>query len=136
VQELGVNMNSLFGDRAYNEDEVFVLRVNDRRRMETGHRRAGNHIVLEQLVPFGPQYLLQINMHIVEPGGGSLDFISHKGQEFGLVIEGCIELHVEDNIVQLDVGDVFYFNSERGHRYSNVGEVTARVLWVNTPPTF
>jgi transcriptional regulator with XRE-family HTH domain len=136
VQELGVNMNSLFGDRAYDANEVFVLRANERQRMETGHRRAGNHIVLEQLVPSGPQYLLQINMHIVEPGGGSPDFISHKGQEFGLVIEGRIELHVEENVVQLGVGDVFYFNSERGHRYQNAGEATARVLWVNTPPTF
>lgn len=136
VQELGINMNSLFGDSAYDENEVFVLRAGDRQRIETGHRRAGNHIVLEQLVPSGPQYLLQINMHIVEPGGGGPDFISHKGQEFGLVMEGSIELHVEENIVQLDVGDVFYFNSERGHRYLNSGETTARVLWVNTPPTF
>lgn len=136
VQELGVNMNALFGDSAYNENEVFVLRAGDRQRIETGHRRAGNHIVLEQLVPSGPQYLLQINMHIVERGGGSTDFISHKGQEFGLVIEGRIELHVEDNVILLESGDVFYFNSELGHRYQNAGDVKARVLWVNTPPTF
>lgn len=136
VQELGVNMNALFGDSAYDENEVFVLRAAERQRMETGHRRAGNHIVLEQLVPSGPQYLLQVNMHIVEPGGGSTDFISHKGQEFGLIVEGRIELRVEENVILLDVGDVFYFNSELGHRYQNAGDVTARVLWVNTPPTF
>jgi len=136
VQELGINMNSLFGDRDYDENEVFVLRSHERPRIETGHRRAGDHIVLEQLVPSGPQYLLQINIHIVEAGGGSRDFISHKGQEFGMVLEGRLELHVEKNIVTLEAGDVFYFNSELGHRYENPGEATARVLWVNTPPTF
>ncbi|TIN70587.1 MAG: cupin domain-containing protein, partial [Mesorhizobium sp.] len=33
-------------------------------------------------------------------------------------------------------GDAFYFNSELGHGYRNIGSTTVRILWVNTPPTF
>jgi transcriptional regulator with XRE-family HTH domain len=136
VQELGINMNALFGNDQHDGSEVFVLRHHDRRQIETGHRRAGNRIVLEQLVPSAPHYLLQVNIHVIDPGGGSPDFIRHKGQEFGLVLEGRIELQVEKNVVTLGTGDVFYFDSELGHRYQNVGDATAKVLWVNTPPTF
>jgi transcriptional regulator with XRE-family HTH domain len=136
VQALGINMNAMFGTLQHDASEVFVLRRNDRQRMETGHRRSGNHVVLEQLVPSGPEYLLQINIHVIEVGGGSLELISHKGQEFGYVLEGSLELLVETNVVALEAGDAFYFNSELGHGYRNTGSATVRILWVNTPPTF
>lgn len=136
VQALGINMNAMFGTLQHNASEVFVLRHNERPHMETGHRRSGNHVVLEQLVPSGPEYLLQINVHVIEGGGGSPELISHKGQEFGYVLEGSVELLVEANVVALEAGDVFYFNSELGHGYRNIGSTTVRILWVNTPPTF
>jgi mannose-6-phosphate isomerase-like protein (cupin superfamily) len=36
----------------------------------------------------------------------------------------------------LGEGDSFTFRSERAHGYRNVGPGRARILFVNTPPTF
>jgi transcriptional regulator with XRE-family HTH domain len=33
-------------------------------------------------------------------------------------------------------GDSFHFRSQRAHSYRNVGKKKARILWLNTPPTF
>jgi transcriptional regulator with XRE-family HTH domain len=136
VAALDLNINSLFAELEHSPQDVFVMRGPDRPRLTTGHRRSGDRVVLEQLVPSGPQYMLQINIHLVEPGGGSREPISHPGQEFGLVLSGELVLVVNGNNIALREGDSFFFDSSLGHSYSNPGDRDTRVLWVNTPPTF
>ena len=75
-------------------------------------------------------------MNVVEPGGASEDLIRHNGQEFGLVLEGELQLIVADETYEIRVGDAFSFDSDRPHGYRNLGKVTTRILWINTPPTF
>ena len=41
-----------------------------------------------------------------------------------------------DTTHHLKAGDSFFFRSELPHSYRNPGDIEARVLWVNTPPTF
>ena len=52
------------------------------------------------------------------------------------MLEGRLELVVDGVSYTLFPGDAFSFRSELAHSYSNSGAVTARILWVNTPPTF
>ncbi|UHD46418.1 cupin domain-containing protein [Aureimonas altamirensis] len=54
----------------------------------------------------------------------------------GLLLEGVIDLHVGDKTYRLEAGDSFAFASEIPHAYNNPGKESARILWVNTPPTF
>ena len=93
-------------------------------------------IRLEKLMPSSPGNLLQANVHVVSPGGGSKEQISHRGQEFGYVLEGSLQLIVCDEIYEINAGDAFSFNSSLPHCYQNVGDISARIVWVNTPPTF
>lgn len=93
-------------------------------------------IALERLAPTEENALLEANIHIVESGAESDGAISHEGEELGLVIEGCVELQVDDETLFLQAGDSFWFASNRKHRYRNPGRTTARIVWVNTPPTF
>jgi transcriptional regulator with XRE-family HTH domain len=136
VEVLGININSLLSEVCDPENPVFVMRRNERPKLVTGHRRAGNRVVLEQLVPSGPQYFMQVNVHVISKGGGSNEPISHRGQEFGYVLSGALELSVNGNRVELSEGDSFYFDSSLGHSYRNIGNSQAKVVWVNTPPTF
>lgn len=136
VQALDININSLLTDVSGSDTPVFVMRRSERQKLVTGHRRAGNRVVLEQLVPSGPQYFMQINVHVIGKGGGSDEPISHRGQEFGYVLSGTLQLTVNGNCIELNEGDSFYFDSSLSHSYRNVGKSQARVLWVNTPPTF
>lgn len=136
VQALDTNMSALFAEPFEGEDALTVVRAGERPRLETGHVRAGNNVVLERLVPHRPDQLLQINIHVIPSKGGSPDFISHGGQEFGFVLSGGFTLIVDGHERQLSEGDAFYFDSSLPHGYRNEGEREARVLWVNTPPTF
>ena len=45
-------------------------------------------------------------------------------------------LHVAGRRYRMGEGDSFHFRSERAHSYRNVGKKKARILWLNTPPTF
>ncbi|MEL6337206.1 MAG: cupin domain-containing protein, partial [Pseudomonadota bacterium] len=73
---------------------------------------------------------------IVAAGGRSDGVISHLGEEVGFLLEGELELEVDGQRYQLRPGDSFYFSSDRPHGYRNLSSTEARVLWVNTPPTF
>ena len=99
-----------------------------------GHEGVGTSF--EKLIPSGPDNLLQANVHVVAPGGGSEELISLRGQEFGFVLEGQLELLVGDEVYWVSEGDAFCFNSELPHGYRNKGEAPARIIWVNTLPTF
>ena len=79
--------------------------------------------------PLRPQCLRTLQGH----SGGVL---RHDGEECGYVLEGCLELVVDNETHILNPGDSFFFNSDRPHSYRNPGKVTTRVIWINTPPTY
>ena len=128
VAALGINMAYLFGEATpcsvFREGERPVIQLK------------GQLVKLERLVPDAPDRLLQANIHVVEAGGSSQGRISHEGEEMGYVLEGSIELTVDNDTFQLSAGDSFVFRSEQEHFYRNVRDEPARLLWVNTPVTF
>jgi transcriptional regulator with XRE-family HTH domain len=93
-------------------------------------------VMLERLVPHGQGHLLQGNVHIVAPGGGSMGPMRHDGDEVGYVLEGRLELVIGETPHELGPGDSFAFPSQLPHTYRNPGTQLTRVIWINTPPTF
>ncbi|WP_185984663.1 cupin domain-containing protein [Aureimonas mangrovi] len=136
VGVLGINVSHLFDAADVGDDPVYVVRVENRPRIQTAVRPNTSGVILEQVAPLGPQSLLQVNIHVVAPEGGGHEAISHSGEEMGLVLDGAIDLQVGERTYHLKAGDSFAFASELPHAYNNPGRETARVLWVNTPPTF
>ena len=63
------------------------------------------------------------------------DFLSHSGEEGGIIVEGELELTVAGNTWTLGVGDGYYFDSRLPHRFRNSGDVAARLVSANTPPS-
>ena len=133
AEALSVNMAALFEDGATSD---VVQRAGERPRIADASLRRGDGITLERLIPPGPKVTLQADIHIIAIGGASDGLIFHNGEEIGYVLEGRIELVVDGRSWALDVGDSFHFRSELPHGYRNVGTGVARILWVNTPPTF
>jgi transcriptional regulator with XRE-family HTH domain len=130
---LGTNVGVLFS--AGSEGAQIVSRAGERPVIVTDQLRSGKGVQLERLIPYSREYLLQSNIHLIAPGGRT-DAISHAGEEIGYVLEGEIELTINGNRYSAKTGDSFHFRSELPHAYRNVGTKPARVLWVNTPPTF
>ena len=93
-------------------------------------------IEAEIIVPYVRGRLLEGFVFIMEPGGHSGGVLRHDGEECGYVLEGCLELVVDNETHILNPGNSFFFNSDRPHSYRNPGKVTTRVIWINTPPTY
>ena len=53
----------------------------------------------------------------------------HEGREYGLVLDGRLEVQVEDGRASLGPGDSLAFDSTRPHRIFNTGDEPARALW-------
>ncbi len=102
----------------------------------TDQLRVGKGIKLERLIPYSHGFLLQGNIHHIDTGGRSDGNIVHSGEEVGYVLEGEIELTVNGRRYRAKTGDSFHFRSELPHGYCNVGVTPARIIWINTPPTF
>lgn len=130
---LGMAISALFSKP---EAPRVVYRNNERPQLRVPAKTRGGGVIIERLIPHTPEHILECNIHIVAPGDGSEGSIGHEGEEVGYVLEGQLELVVEDETYTLYPGDAFTFRSERPHSYVNVGNTAARILWTNTPPTF
>ncbi len=95
--------------------------------------RGGSGVSYERLVPFAAGNLLEGNIHRIEPGAEKVDQITHQGETLGYVIDGELELIIENTTYHLKTGDSFFFKNHLTNRYRNLGTTLARVVWVNTP---
>ncbi|MCF1426878.1 MAG: cupin domain-containing protein [Shewanella sp.] len=64
------------------------------------------------------------------------DMLHHEGEEAAMVIEGRLELTVEDEVFILEIGDSYYFNSEQPHRFRNPFDTPCRLISATTPANF
>lgn len=133
VSALDTSISALFSPHAAGSSRV--MRAGERPHITTTPRK-GPGVVIESLVPGGVLSLLYGSIHVVAPGGNSEGSITHKGEEIGYVARGQLELTVGEEIWLLNEGDSFFFPSSVPHAYRNPGSTEARVIWVNTPPTF
>jgi transcriptional regulator with XRE-family HTH domain len=131
---LGMPVSGLFQENM--DPSNVVMRQGERPTVGTDQVRLGKGSKLEALIPSGRANLLSGYINDIEPGGGSEGVLQHEGEEFGYVLDGEIELVVDNHRYQLRGGDSFYFRSERPHSYINNRKKIARVLWINTPPSF
>jgi transcriptional regulator with XRE-family HTH domain len=72
----------------------------------------------------------------IEPGGGSKESYSHIGEEFGIVLQGMLEVNLNGKPYRVKKNESFYFSSQEPHSWSNPGNRKAVVIWVVSPPTF
>lgn len=130
VHSLDITISVLFEESQ--ADRGVVTRAGDRSTFNMD--KQGSR--LERLVPPNLGHLLEGNLHILAPGGGSEGILMHEGEEVGFVLEGEFELMVENVTYILKSGDSFVYRSELPHSYRNPGKTRTKVLWVSTPPTF
>lgn len=55
----------------------------------------------------------------------------HEGFEYGVLLEGSIEITIDGETHELQPGDLVSYNSTQPHRIANSGKTRARALWIN-----
>ncbi len=89
-----------------------------------------------ELLAFG-EVAMETCIFNLAPGTSSGGSYHHEGEEFIYMLSGVCDIwldEVEHHLLR--EGDCLYFSSMQTHRWSNPGQVEAKLLWVNTPPTF
>ena len=61
---------------------------------------------------------------------------SHEGEEYGLVLEGCLEVVTEQHTYRVEAGDSITVDSSKPHLTRNIHPGRTTAIWVNCPPTF
>ncbi|MEQ8443401.1 MAG: cupin domain-containing protein [Alphaproteobacteria bacterium] len=117
------------------EERPFVVRRGARRRLSYAGIGSTDYLGFrDELLSANLDGKLALGISTYEPGGSTGDeMYTHDGEEAGLILEGAIDLYLDDNVFRLKEGDSFSFSSQRPHRYVNAGSGRARVLWANTP---
>jgi len=131
VEALNRDLQSFFG--ADISSPGIVQKQGERPVSQTDAIRGGSGVTYERLVPFGGGNLLEGNIHRIEPGAEKVDQITHQGETVGYLIEGELELTIEDTTYRLTAGDSFFFKNHLTNRYRNPCSTLTKVVWVNTP---
>jgi transcriptional regulator with XRE-family HTH domain len=85
---------------------------------------------------------LQRQMEVVhmtlDPGAvvGEEEWLTHEGEECGIVLSGALVVEFEHESFALESGDSLYFPSTRPHRIRNCADGPTTAIWIITPPSF
>ena len=95
---------------------------------------AGGSVRYEYLAPDIPRRMEPL-LGVLSPGASTAATgYSHRGEEWGLVLEGELTVELEDESMILGEGDSIYFASSRQHRLVNNGQKVCKYIWVSLPP--
>lgn len=129
---LGVRVGYFFKDEGP-EEEYEVIRKSDRPIVTRVISRTGqNHGYTYQALTYKKRdkmmepFLLLVDAELSEKDA----LYSHDGEEFLLILDGEVELILEDEHIVLTEGDSVYFQSSLRHRLLSHGGKGARVLAV------
>lgn len=78
--------------------------------------------------------LIEPVLVILHPHFKTQEFTTHKGVEFGYVLEGVIEVHIKDEgVVVCQEGDSILYHADLPHKLQNPTDRIAKGLWIGLP---
>lgn len=134
AEALEVQISWFFHSAAHvpQEERDYVVRRENRRRLSLS--RIG---VVEELLSPSLGGATELVMTRIPPRGTTgEEFVTRRAEESGLVLQGQMELWIEDKHFLLNEGDSFRFGPEESHRIHNPGDIETVVVWVITPPVY
>jgi transcriptional regulator with XRE-family HTH domain len=126
---LGIDVSDLFAATA---GRPRVLRSEAREFVSWG--RLGRKALLTPK----PFHSLEVVVARFEPGGSTGDepYTHGSSEELLIVVEGRVHVQLGTEIHDVAAGDSVHYESSTPHRVSNVGDTTAEVLFVISPPSY
>ena len=129
-EALGVRIVDLLDNEEDVTDDSPCVTTEKERKVLTTEGGA-SFSLLSRHLDLGSEFVLDV----YPPGTstGSKKY-THAGVECGLVLEGALEVEVEDRVYYLKPGESITFRSDTPHQVRNAGEETAKAIWVNSKP--
>lgn len=60
----------------------------------------------------------------------------HEGEECAFILEGTLEINLNDKKFILNKGDFIWFDSSLPHKIKNLSDKKTIAIWVDFPPLF
>ena len=129
-EALGVRIVDFFADEII--DDPKVLREDQWTKVLLPGWKAN----VRQLVHIVGSKRMQPFFTVIPPKGRSRKPYAHRGEEFGLVLEGEVTLTVGNEVYRVGPMSSFYYSSLLPHSWKNEGSKPCRVVWVISPPSW
>jgi len=81
---------------------------------------------------------LQVIVGELDAGGSTGDepYTHGDSEELLVVLAGVVSLQLGTEVFELSTGDSIDYRSSSPHRLTNVGDDTAEVMWIISPPSY
>lgn len=128
---LDISISSLLEEEQ--QGDIELVSRDKRKKIKYSHG-----VTMELLTNPQPYKQIQPMHFILEPGASSGEKeYRHFGQEFVYLLKGSLQVNLSDSSHLLHEGDSIYFESTTPHSFLNPSsDVSAEILWIDTPPTF
>ena len=131
AQSLGVSVGYFFDEEPKNSISP-VITKNNRKTISA----SSNNAIYELLSQDLNRKIEFLYITIKAGDYSTKDFVTHEGEECGIVIKGRLMVKTNNEEYILEEGDSIYFDSMTPHRYINIGEEVCESVWAMTPPSF
>ena len=124
------SLSSLLGEEEAKPDEVpYVMKEKERKTLTA--EGGVKFVLLSGNYDLGCEFVYN-----EWPAGASTgkEKYVHEGVECGFLLEGELEVELEDRTYHMKPGDSITFRSDTPHRLNNRGKKLARGIWVNSKP--
>lgn len=122
---LGVEMTDLLGNSASKVDKL-ICRVEEQKVVQT------NDGVMRRIVKTDAAHGVEIAINEYDLATASSPKpVKHQGYEYGIVLQGELQITVDGVKHSLMPGDLISYPSTHPHRIANTGTKRARALWIN-----
>ena len=122
VDVFGITMQEFFAESSKGEDVVFGAAA----RVQSTDDDAG--VTVELLVPGAQNREMDPVLVTIRPGEEMDEQDYHEGEEFGYVLQGKIQLRLDDRLFKISKDECFYFDSGKKHLLRNPGKDPAKLL--------
>jgi len=131
---LGIQLFTLFIEESNTED--LVVRKEDRKKLSL-QSNEGEFISYELLSPDLKGDIEFSMMELTPHSQTSTAPFAHEGEEVALVLEGKVDLYLNDEKVVLDAGDSVKIPKHTAHKWINgYDDETSKIVFAITPPSF
>ncbi len=112
-----------------NSSQVYVTKRAEQKEMTMLHPN-----VIYRLISTGLDRRFELFELIVQPGEvAHLPQLAHQGEETGYIIQGELEVVIEEKTYYLETGDSIHFDSKLHHKFHNPGDKDAIGIWLMLP---
>ncbi|GBR76051.1 transcriptional regulator MerR family [Candidatus Termititenax persephonae] len=88
-------------------------------------------VKLKRLLPENINNNIEPALLVLEPGTGSAEITGpSSGEEFLLLLDGQLDIKVNENTYTIPNGQTFYFPANSVYSFQNSGSEAAKVLWI------